>query len=128
MHPGNKTVRAAGHVSGRFAVGTAIAEKLPAGPLLEDLAGPFPLEPAVVPFEQIGIDFRAGTKASQLACPGSALQGTGEDMAERKPTQLDADLACVLLATFIERQVRSAGFLMRIRPCRVAMPSEKESR
>jgi hypothetical protein len=71
VYPANKSVRAGGHVSRRFAVGTAIAVEFPAGPLLEDIAGPFPLKTAVVPLDQIGIDFRAGSKTSQLACPAS---------------------------------------------------------
>jgi hypothetical protein len=49
-------------------------------------------------------------------------------MAERKPPQLLADLPCVLLTTFVERQIGPPGVPMGIRPRRVAMPSEKELR
>ena len=62
-HPGDKAVGPSGDVFGRFAIGAAVAEHFPAGPLLQDLPGQLPLEPAVVPLDQVGVDLGDGAVA-----------------------------------------------------------------
>jgi hypothetical protein len=42
---------------------------------------------AVVPFEQIVIDFDCGAEAGQLTCPPCALQGTGKHLGEGQSFQ-----------------------------------------
>jgi hypothetical protein len=67
VYPGDEAVGAGGDDSRRFPVRRAVAVEFPAGPLLEDLAGPFALGSAVVPLQQVLIDFRACREAGQRA-------------------------------------------------------------
>src|SRR5258707_12327652 len=63
VFPGDEAVGPQGDVCWRFALGTAIAVEFPAGLLLQDVAGQLSLEAAVVPLDQVAINFRADTGA-----------------------------------------------------------------
>ena len=76
---------------------------------------------------QVGIDFRdepppklANWQVSRHVCKGLVKTR------QRKPPQPLAQLASVLLATFIQRQIGSAGVLVGVGPGRVTVPGEVE--
>src|SRR6185436_3818600 len=57
----------------RFPFRTAVVKQLPVRALHMDLGGAAPLVLAVVPFEEVAIDFGDGLEAGQLACQDCAL-------------------------------------------------------
>ena len=57
-HARNKTIGAASDISRRFTVGTTVAKQFPPRTFVQDVLGQLPLEAAVVPFHEVGIDFR----------------------------------------------------------------------
>jgi hypothetical protein len=61
----------------------AIAKKLPTGALNLNIRSAPALVVAVVPFDEIGIDFHGISKASQFARPHRSLQRTGEYRGKR---------------------------------------------
>jgi hypothetical protein len=126
VYSSDEAVGPPGDVLGRLSARAAIPEEFPARPVLQDVAGKRPLQAAVVPFDEVGIYFRAGSKAGQFACLRGALQRTGENADKREPPQSLAKLTRVLLATFIQRQIGSTSMLMRVRPGSVTVPSEIE--
>src|SRR5262249_41664659 len=71
---------------------------------------------AIVPFEQVPVDFRHSTKASQLAGPGGTLQGAGKHLGESHSTQPFRKPTGIALATFCERQIGQSRVLARERP------------
>ena len=60
---GDDAVGAVADVGDRLASGAAVAEQVPAGPLLADLGGPPALVRAVVPLGQVGDDLGAGPRS-----------------------------------------------------------------
>ena len=54
---------------------------------------------AVVPFDQVAIDFGCGPEAGQFAGASGALQGTREDLHERQSGQPFAKPAGIAFAT-----------------------------
>src|SRR2546426_7175961 len=66
----------------RFSSGAAIAKQLPIRALPVDVSGKATLILAIVPFEQVPIDFSHSSKASQLAGPGGTLQRAGKHLCE----------------------------------------------
>jgi hypothetical protein len=95
----------------RFSSRAAVAEQLPVGAILENLDGTATLILAVVPFQQIAIDRGLGPEAGQLAGPGGALQGTGEDQSEPQPLQPLSETAGVTLTTIGQGQVGQSRML-----------------
>jgi hypothetical protein len=69
----------------------------------DDVARRLPFVAAVVPFEQIAIDFRDLTEASQRARFGDTLQRAGEDMHEGHQRQNPTQLSRAVLPAHIER-------------------------
>src|SRR5690242_20237033 len=58
LYPGDEAVGPGGDVVRGFPAGAAVAEEFPARPLLQNVPGLPPLEAAVVPLHQVGIDLR----------------------------------------------------------------------
>src|SRR5580692_9860683 len=79
---------------------------------------------AVVPFEQIAIDFSARAEACQLASAHRTLQRAGEDSIETQTLQPIAQPASVALAAVGQRQIGKASVLSRDTPRGLAMPGE----
>src|SRR6516162_2496396 len=82
--PAHSAVSPGGDLGRRFPARAAVAEQVPVGALSADLGRPASLVLAVIPFQEIAIDFGDAPKAGQLACPAGALQGTGKDLGERQ--------------------------------------------
>src|SRR5437899_3291078 len=102
-HPSDKAIGPGGDVLRRFSVRAAVAEHLPAWPLLEDVLGPLALETAIVPLHQVRIDIGNLPEAGQRAGLCGTLQRTGENPGERKTLQPLAEQAGALLSPFIQR-------------------------
>src|SRR5262249_37580207 len=99
-----------------FPSGTTIAKQLPVRALLVDVSGKTALILAIVPFDQVPVDFSHGAKASQLAGPGRTLQGAGKHLGESHSTQPFLQPTGIALATFGERQIGQSRVLARERP------------
>src|SRR5262245_6116899 len=100
------TARSARHdLSRRFPFGAAVAEQLPVVALGPNFGRPASLILAVVPFQQIAIDFGDAPKAGQSTCPAGALQRAGEDIGERQSFQALLKPGGVALAALGERQI-----------------------
>src|SRR6267143_2862928 len=82
-HPIHHPVCPGGYLIRRFAARAAVTEQLPFRALSMDLGGATPLVLAIVPFEEVAIDFRRGPEAGQVACLGCTLQRTGQHLDER---------------------------------------------
>src|SRR5580704_2489939 len=71
----------------RFASRAPVAEQLPVRPLGPDLRRPETLIFAVVPLDEIAIDFGDGSESSQGTGLAGALQRTGEHLVECQARQ-----------------------------------------
>src|SRR5262245_57297616 len=100
----------------RFPSGASITKKLPLGALLMAISGEAALVLAVVPFEQVPVDFGHSSKARQLAGSGSALQRAGKHLGESHSAQPFLKPARIALPTLCQRQVRKSRVLARERP------------
>src|SRR5262249_52243041 len=127
-HPTHHAVGPGTDLLRGFASGAAVAEQLPVGALPVDLCGAAALILAVVPFDQIGIDFGPGPEAGQLTGPGRTLQGTGENLCERQSFQPVPELAGVALVTFGQRHVGKSRMLAGAAPGRLAVPGQVQLR
>src|SRR5437763_17126621 len=76
---------------------------------------------AVVPFDQIAIDFGGGREASQFTSASGALQWTSEDLRESQSGQPRSKVTCVEIASFGQRQVSKTGVLAAKGPCGLAV-------
>src|SRR5262249_27897298 len=108
----------------RFPSWATVAKQFPVGALRPDLGGAAPLILAVVPFNQIAINFGLSPEAGPLTCPGRALQGTGIHLCERQAAQSFPELAGVTLAALGQRQVGQSRMLAREAPGRLAVPGQ----
>src|SRR2546426_3457245 len=100
----------------RFPSGAAIAKQLPIRALPVDVSGKATLILAIVPFEQVTVDFSHRSKSRQLAGPHRALQRAGKHLGESHSSQPFLKPARIALATFCERQVGKSRVLARERP------------
>ena len=69
----------------RFASGAAIAEQVPAWTLGADIGAAASFILAIIPLDQIGIDFGHAAKSGQFASPARALQWTRKYLCESQP-------------------------------------------
>src|SRR5271169_973314 len=79
-HPAHDAVGPRAYLARRLSSGAAVTEELPVRALRMDLSRAAALVLAVIPFDQVGVDFGRGAKAGQFASPRRALQGTGVDL------------------------------------------------
>ena len=76
---------------------------------------------AVVPFDQIAIDFGGGREASQFTSASGALQWTSEDLRESQSGQPRSKVTCVALASLGQRQFSKTSVLAAKAPCGLAV-------
>src|SRR5437870_656727 len=112
----------------RFSSGAAIAKQLPVRALPVDVSGKATLILAIVPFEQVTVDFSHCSKAGQLAGSSGTLQRAGKYLGESHSTQPFLKPAGIALATFCERQVGKARVLARERPRGFPVPGQVNDR
>src|SRR5580704_15261033 len=81
-HPAHYPARARAYLVGRFASWAPVAEKLPVRAQGVNLGRRTTFIFAVIPFDQVGIDFGLRAKTGELAGPVCAFQGTGKNASE----------------------------------------------
>src|ERR1043166_3046935 len=79
---------------------------------------------AVVPFDQIGIDFGRGAEAGQFARARGTLQGAREDLGKCQSGEPLPKPSGVAFATRRERQIGQPRMLARQAPRRLAVADE----
>src|SRR6516225_5243944 len=82
----------------------------------------------VVPFDQVGINFSHGSKASQFAGASCALQGTDKHPGECQPCQSFPEPPSRPLTVFGERQVGESGVLAGQTPRSFPVASKVDDR
>src|SRR5919106_519317 len=108
----------------RLAAGTAVAEEIPAGPLLADVGGAPALVVAVIPLLQLWGDLAGVAEARQLARPAGPRQRAHQDLGECYAIEPLTQAQGVLLTARRERDVRPARVPTGDRPCRLTMPRQ----
>ena len=83
-HPAYHPVGPRSDLVRRLPVGTAVTEQLPIRALGADVGAATTLVRAVVPFQEVGLDFRRGAEASPLTRSDRPLQGAREHGGERQ--------------------------------------------
>ena len=122
------TVRPATDLLCRFPSRAAVAKQSPAGTFVVNLSGGPALVIAVVPFDEIVIEFSLRSEPGQVTGPRDALQRTGKDFGEGDPAHPSLELPRIALAARRQRNIRTPRMLARERPGRFAMPREINSR
>jgi hypothetical protein len=121
-HAVNHAISPRSNLVWRFATGATIAEQFLARALGMDLRSAQTLVFAVVPFEQVTIDFGLSAETSQLAGPGCASQRTRKYPGETPYAQLFSELTSIALAAVGEREVGKSGVLARETPRSLTVP------
>src|SRR5207248_7303507 len=93
----HRAVRPRANLFWQFPSGAAITKQLPIRVLPVNVSGKATLILAIVPFEQVPIDFSHSSKPSQLAGPGGTLQRAGKHLGESYSTQPFLKPACIAL-------------------------------
>src|SRR4030095_4332626 len=127
-HPFQRAVRRRANLFWRFPSGSAIPKQLQIRALLVNISGKATLILAIVPFEQVPVDFSHSSKAGQFAGPGGTLQRAGKHLCESYSTQPFLEPARITLATFCQRQVGKSRVLARERPGGFPVPGEVNNR
>jgi hypothetical protein len=118
------SVGSGGNLFRSFTARAAIAEQLPSGTLGVNIGSEASFILAVVPFEQIAIDFVYCPEAGQYACADRALQGTGGYLGESESTEPLSKIAGVPLALLCQWQIRQPRVLARQGPGGLSMPRQ----
>src|SRR6266850_6365750 len=108
----------------RLPSGAAIPKQLPVRALPVDVSSKATFILAIVPFEQVSVDFSHSSKASQLAGSGGTLQRAGKHPGERHSTQPFLEPARIALTPFCERQVSKSRVLARESPGGFPVPGQ----
>ena len=82
LQPSDDAVGAAANLGWAFAARAAIAEKLPVRPLFQNSSGFLSLVGAVVPLDQVRVDYGDLAEAGQLTGAPRPLQWASQDMRE----------------------------------------------
>jgi len=127
-HAAQYTICPCAYLGWRFATRAAIPEQLPVRPPGADLCRTETLIFAVVPLDQVAVDFGHGPESSQSASPGGALERAGKHLREYQSSEPIGQCSSVTFALRSKRQIRKAGVLTRYRPCRFSMPGEVSDR
>src|SRR5438874_2506798 len=124
----HRAVRPRANLFWRFPSGAAIPKQLPIRALPVNVSGKATLILAIVPFEQVPVDFSYRSKSRQLAGPHRALQRAGKHLGESHSAQPFLKPAGIALAAFCERQVGKARVLARERPRGFPVPGQVNDR
>src|SRR5262245_55069080 len=123
-HSLHDAVGARRHLFRRFPARTAVAEQLPVRTLGMDVDGEPAFIPAVIPFEQIGIDFSGSAEPGQFAGSNRATQRTREHFRESHSGESFAEPSRHVLATLGEREIAAPRVLTGNRPRGFAVSGE----
>src|SRR5258708_11270979 len=123
-HATHNVIGPRANVVRQFSAGAAVAKQLPVGAMCMNLHRSETFVLAVVPFDQIAIDFGCGRKAGQFAGASSALQGAREYLRERQSGQPFPKPTGIAFASLGERHIRKPRMLAREAPGGFAVPRE----
>src|SRR6267143_673002 len=123
-HAVQYSVSPRGDLLWRFAARAAVAEQLPVRAFRTDLDRTATLVLAVVPLDEVVIDFSRRSKAGQFTCPTRALQWTGKHPRKRQFTQPLTKSSGIALATLGQRQIGDACVLAGQTPGRFTVPGQ----
>src|SRR5580704_640120 len=112
----------------RLASRTAVAEQLPVRMFRMNIDRPPAFILAIIPFDQIGVDFRHAAEAGQLARPLRTLQRAGKHLDESQPAQPLAESAGVALSTVGQWKVGPTGMLAGEAPRGLSVPRQINDR
>src|SRR6478672_11492539 len=79
---------------------------------------------AIIPFDQIPVDFSDSSKASQFTGAPGTLQRARKHFGKTQSAQPFLEAARIALATFCERQVSKSRVLTRESPSGFPMPGQ----
>jgi hypothetical protein len=82
---------------------------------------------AVVPFDQVGINFGDASKARQFAGPPGALQRTDKHLGEDESPKSFSESSGNLLAVLGQGQIGRPGMLSRKAPGRFTVPGNVDN-
>ena len=105
-----------------FSAGEAIAKQFPIRTLRLDFRGGESFVIAIIPFDEVGVDFGCLTEAGKLARAPRPKQRTGKHFAELLIFEPLAELAGIALTAWGERQVRQPCVLAAQCPGGFAVP------
>jgi len=114
--PVQDVVRSRSDVIHRLSPRRSVTEDIPAGTSRQDVFGGQAFIVAVIPFDQVAIDFRPLSETGQFACVASALQGAGKDAREFQSFEPFSQAARVTFAPLCEWQVSEPCVLSAQRP------------
>src|SRR5438067_341282 len=123
-HAADHAVGPGSDLIGRLSVRGAIAEQLPVRALGMDLGARATLVRAVIPLDEVGLDFRHGAEAGELTCSDRSPQGAREHRRERQPMEPLSQPCGLGFAMRGERKVASSRVLMGYGPGRLAVPCQ----
>ena len=106
------------HLPRHFSTRAPISEQFPVRALSQDVNRAAALILAVVPFDQVGINFGDASKARQFAGPPGTLQWAGEHLGEGESPKSFSESSGDLLAVFGQWQIGTPGMLSRKAPGR----------
>src|ERR1700730_431218 len=125
VHHGVSTRR---HLFGRFTARAAVAKQQPIRALGMNLGRGKPLILAIVPFEQIAIDFGYGPEPGQLTSARRTLQRARKYFLKIQSSQSFSERACILIAALCKWKVSEPCMLTREAPIGLAMPGQVNNR
>src|SRR5439155_25823917 len=123
-HPAYHPVGPRSDLVRRLPSRTAVAEQLPVGALGANVGARATLVRAVVPFQEVGLDFRRRAEASQLARSDRPLQGAREHRGERQSLEPLSEPDGLGFALRGQRQVGRSRVLTRDGPGRLTVPRQ----
>jgi hypothetical protein len=123
-HSGDNSVCAFTDLLGHFPSGRAVPKQVPIRALGADFDTSEAFILAIIPFDEIGIDFSNGPKPGQLACPARASQRTREHLHENQSLEASAEPPGGLLALDREWEVGESSVLASQGPSSFAVPSQ----
>src|SRR4030095_8967161 len=107
-HAPHHPIRSGRGFGWRFPSRSAVAEQFPVRALPMNVGTIATLVIAIVPFDQVAVDFSDSSKASQLARAPGTLQRAGKYLRKSQSTQPFLESSRIALATFCQRQVRKS--------------------
>src|SRR4029077_13471474 len=124
----NDAIGAGADLRWLLTVRAPVAEQEPAGSVRKDFAGRATLVVAVVPFEQVGINFGGVAEPSECAGASRTLKGAGENPIKLQSLKALAEPSGLAFALFCERNIRASRMLAACAPFGFAMADEIDAR
>jgi len=112
------------HLPRHFSPRAPITERFPVRALSQDVNRAAALILAVVPFDQVGVNFGDVSKTRQFAGPPGTLQRAGKHLGEGESPKSFSESSGDLLAVLGQRQIGTPGMLPSKAPGRFTVPGK----